>query len=86
MSIPGGKWRILAEGRGGKRVELDSKNAPSVFDECVVDDWFHLEQMDDREWWMAITEKKNGKYGGRHVLWVTVKKNGDVTARHEFES
>jgi hypothetical protein len=26
----------------------------TVFDELVIDDWFHLEQMDDNQWWMRI--------------------------------
>ena len=24
------------------------------FDELCIDDWFHLEQMDDRDWWLGI--------------------------------
>lgn len=24
------------------------------FDEVVIDDWFHLEQMDDRDWWLGV--------------------------------
>lgn len=24
------------------------------FDELVIDDWFHLEQMDERDWWLGV--------------------------------
>lgn len=27
---------------------------PVCFDELVVDDWFHIEQMSDRFWWMRV--------------------------------
>jgi len=26
----------------------------TVFDELVIDDWFHLEQMDENSWWMRV--------------------------------
>jgi hypothetical protein len=26
----------------------------SVFDEVVIDDWLHVEQMDDNHWWMRV--------------------------------
>src|SRR5947207_8994223 len=32
---------------------------PTVFDEVVIDDWFHLEQMGANDWWMAVS-KTNG--------------------------
>lgn len=37
-------------------VELHSTDfsEPVCFDEVVVDDWFHIEKMDDRHWWMRI--------------------------------
>lgn len=28
--------------------------APAGFDELVVGDWFHMEQMDTRFWWMRL--------------------------------
>jgi hypothetical protein len=24
------------------------------FDELCIDDWFHLEQMNDRDWWLGV--------------------------------
>lgn len=45
----------------------------SVFDEVVINPWFHLEEMDAGVWWLTI--------GGYH-LWVRVdaKGNAVVTA------
>lgn len=39
----------------------------SVFDELVIDDWLHLEQMDDDHWWMKI---------GNFVINVTINEDG----------
>jgi hypothetical protein len=59
---PGFRWRILAHhtdehgfNQGG-RVEVRSTDfdCPVEFDELVIDHWFHLEQMDDRDWWMQV--------------------------------
>lgn len=29
-----------------------------VFDELVIDDWLHLEQMDERSWWMRVGDAR----------------------------
>ena len=50
----GGKWRVLAH-RGAERVEVEGVG---VFDELVVDDWIHLEQMDDGVWWIRIGDAR----------------------------
>lgn len=42
--IPGAEWRILAR-RGDQLIEMANQG---VFDELVVDQWLHLEQLDDR--------------------------------------
>ena len=67
----GSVWRTLASKwiRGpmyGDRVEAKS-DGDSVFDELVIDDWFHLEQMDVRTWWIGI--------GDAHI-WVHVPISG----------
>ncbi len=60
MSLPGMTWRILAHKRpdsGYSYPALDLSFKPSQhveFDELVVGEWFHMEQMDDRFWWMRI--------------------------------
>lgn len=50
----------------------------TVFDELVIDDWLHLEQMDDRYWWLRV---------GDYVLWITIprKRAVEVTVRKETE-
>jgi hypothetical protein len=51
---PGSRWRILA--RDGER-EITAQNE-GVFDELVVDEWLHLEQMDDSTWWMRLADAR----------------------------
>lgn len=84
MARLGSRWRILAHGRKGP-VRLYSRNyrprgslgelpdpqAPheSVFDELVIDDFFHVEQMDTRTWWVRI---------GDEMLMFTVGRDGKV--------
>lgn len=48
-----GTWDELVV---GSKVELHSTDfaEPVCFDELVLDDWFHIEQMSDRHWWMRI--------------------------------
>ncbi|WP_437966771.1 hypothetical protein WMF04_45595 [Sorangium sp. So ce260] len=50
----GSMWRVLAY-RGAERVEVEGEG---VFDELVVDDWIHLEQMDDDVWWLRIGDAR----------------------------
>lgn len=58
------RWRVQAYEtetgllHGGRRVELRSEG-DSEFDELVVGNgsdpaWFHMEQMDERNWWFAF--------------------------------
>lgn len=57
---PGYHWRFNApsnrEKSAFKDVESDGK---SCFDELVVDNWLHIEQMSDRVWWMRIGSDLN---------------------------
>lgn len=74
MSIPGTSWRILAQpvdNTEGRDIDIRSTDQPrsTILDEVVLDEWFHLEQMDDRSWWMRI---------GPYAVNVTVDKNGEV--------
>ncbi len=64
---PGRRWRVLAW-RGPSRIELRDEG---TFDELVVDDWLHIEQMTNRTWWMRI-----GPPGQHLTVWVTVRKDG----------
>jgi hypothetical protein len=73
----GSRWRLLVHSDDGRRSHnvtsepSDAKDSVSLpgalFDELVVDDWCHIEQMDSRKWWMNI---------GGVTVWVRVDKNG----------
>ncbi len=36
---------------GSNAVEIENKG---VFDELVLDDWFHIEHMEERQWWLRV--------------------------------
>ena len=70
MSEPGAEWRTLSwDETSGARFEHSSDAEPRIFDELVIDDWLHIEQMTRRRWWMRI---------GDLVVWVKVDKDGSV--------
>jgi hypothetical protein len=53
---PGSRWRIKAGGAFTEPlIEMKADTGP-VFDELVIDDWFHIEQMDADVWWFRIGE------------------------------
>jgi hypothetical protein len=62
---PGSTYRVLAHAKDGD-VELKNRG---VFDELVVDHWFHLEQMTTRSWWARIGDAR---------INVEIATNGDV--------
>jgi hypothetical protein len=86
---PGYTWRILAHHKSdtgrkgaynGERVELKSGDFPLShveFDELVIDHWFHLEQMDERVWWMDVAGMS---------ITVTIDGNGRPTISMYEES
>ncbi|MFK8003625.1 MAG: hypothetical protein AB8H86_28945 [Polyangiales bacterium] len=45
--LPGSVWRLLT--RSGFAVENEG-----VIDEVVVDQWMHMEQLEERVWWMRL--------------------------------
>lgn len=51
---PGSRWRVLA--RDGQREVAHGDEG--VFDELVVDEWLHLEQMEDNTWWMRLGDAR----------------------------
>lgn len=51
---PGREWRLLAHEEAG---EFEARNR-GVFDELVVDDWLHVEQMQEREWWIQVGDAR----------------------------
>ncbi|HVK75725.1 MAG TPA: hypothetical protein VM734_20485, partial [Kofleriaceae bacterium] len=62
--------RILAKD-GSREVTLENQG---VFDELVIDDWLHLEQMDERSWWMRVGDAS-----------ISVVVDGDGRARVSIE-
>lgn len=51
----------------------------SSIDEVVIDDWFHLERMDDEFFWIGVGNPKSGDY--YHVK--IIKDNGVVKVSTE---
>lgn len=58
---PGTQWRTQiyepdTRDPFSRPIRDDSDNHPpgTVFDELVIDAWFHLEQMNERDWWIGI--------------------------------
>lgn len=79
---PGSFWRFLAWGQNGEKIETESEDHPdAVFDELVVDGWFHIEQMNERQWWMSI----NREDGSSLVVNVTVGKYGSASDVSYYE-
>ena len=62
----GKNWRLLAH-RDGARIEVENQGS---FDELVVDDWLHVEQMDDAAWWLRVGDAR---------LMVTLAADGEPT-------
>ena len=63
---PGADWRVLARD-ADRKIEHANEG---VFDELVVDHWFHLERLDDRTWWMRVGDAR---------LQVFIAQDGTVT-------
>jgi len=62
---PGSRWRVLAHAHE-RAVELENEG---VIDEVVIDDWMHLEQMNERQWWMRLGDAR---------VWINVEVDGTV--------
>lgn len=50
----GERWRLLAHESGGSYAVEDR----GTFDELVVDDWLHVEQLDDALWWIRLGDAR----------------------------
>lgn len=48
------------------------------FDELVIDDWFHIEQMDDRHWWIGV-----GNGGDYWHVNVSIDRDGKASVSME---
>lgn len=76
--IWGHTWRVLAH-YGKSRLDLRNEGQ---FDELVVDQWLHVEQMGDDQWWIHI-----GRHDGSEhdvTVWITLRTDGthEVTVRY----
>jgi hypothetical protein len=89
VTHPGRSWRIRAHTLDGMEdLHIRSKDHPTreamkgyetpkramVFDELVIDDWFHLEQMTRSDYWMRV---------GNYDLNVHIKGDGTVSVMVE---
>jgi hypothetical protein len=48
------RWRLLSH-LDGASVETENQG---TFDELVVDDWLHIEQMDTNVWWLRVGDAR----------------------------
>ena len=60
-------WRVLAQDSTGT---VERHQCSVEFDELVVGEWFHIERMENRGWWMCI--------GDVH-LFAKIGKDGKAT-------
>lgn len=51
------------------------------FDELAIDHWFHLEQMNDRHWWIGVGDPGSGDY-----FHINVHIKGDRTVTVSVEN
>lgn len=76
---PGREWRLgswTPKGEPGAGVTFVYRKNEGVFDELVVDDWFHLENMHRNAWWMRVGEKE---------FWIAVPDSGPVVVTEQEE-
>lgn len=63
----GSNWVVRAQdcpGAPGGHFEVKNQG---IFDELVVDNWLHLEQMGPKTWWMSL---------GDAYIWVELDSSG----------
>ena len=64
----GSKWRIsLYPFKKSTPRDIDSNTHPSIFDELCIDEWFHLEQMDNNYWWLCIGDQHFDIFVDKHT-------------------
>ena len=77
-------WRVLAHKVKGRGCEFNHRFEPKdgmEFDELVVGDWFHMEQMNTRDWWIGI-----GRGGNLVMVNIHIPAKGQVEVYIEDES
>lgn len=77
MKPLGNRWRILAHPLAGSEriTDTDRNHDPSEFDEIVVGNdrevWFHMEQMNERDWWFAFYIDRDRRVSGNMRVFHT---------------
>jgi hypothetical protein len=62
--VHGARWRLLAHrANGSLEIENDGQ-----FDELVVDDWLHIEQMEPAVWWLRVGLARADRAGSSEPL------------------
>lgn len=49
------RWRANWD-YAGQRREANESHGAGVLDEVVIDQWFHVERMDERQFWLRVGE------------------------------
>lgn len=52
--IPGRNWRLTHREDGRKLEHVGT----GTFDELTVDGWLHIEQLEERVWWMRVGDAR----------------------------
>jgi|SRR5665213_2253903 len=95
---PGFSWRVLAHKRikiGRATVgsylpnhqfalSSDEFLDPIEFDELVIDHWLHIEQMNDRDWWIGLGTAEDG-VGYEWMINVHIDRFGRARTNMERE-
>ncbi|NJL27616.1 MAG: hypothetical protein HC897_06810 [Thermoanaerobaculia bacterium] len=66
----GCSWRLLAH-RASEEVSIENEG---IFDELVLDNWLHLERMQDKLWWLRVGDAR---------LMIELHDDGSVTLKVE---
>lgn len=51
----GRSWRLLAHREIGEDLSVENEG---LFDELILDHWFHLERMEERLWWLRVGDAR----------------------------
>ncbi len=72
----GGKWRTNVVSYDGASQMTSEGYGKLIMDELVIDDWFHIEQMDTHCYWVRV---------GDHVLTASKGRDGQLRVIHEVD-
>ena len=72
----GSRWRTNIVSADGKAQVAANSCDSLILDEVVIDDWFHIEQMDTNCYWIRV---------GEHVLTASKRRDGKLLVIHEVD-